>query len=237
MGAAGGGGQVPSFVPTGGLFNWSLSGPSTSWANAGTGGSIVPEPGSGAQDDVSWLWMSSKTGVSNTGSATDFIVGRNSAMTGGFSVDLKSSSLTAEAFFQINSFLGTPHYPFMLNDYGSGQNALYVEPYTDTSKVWIVVGGSLQSISTSAAMPLGRPVHVAVTLDRSDAAHVTLATYFDGVQVLSTDLGALGAFSANFSQFLIGYANCPGVASWMCLRNTALSAAQVLANTSTLHSG
>lgn len=229
--------QTPSggvgAVPTGGLYNWDLSGPSSGWTNTGTGASVVPIIGANSSEESAGLWLSRKTAVRGYGVANDHIVGRNSSMPGGFSVDLKSSSLTLEAYFSINSTLGgTPYYPIVLNDFGVGSNSIYVAPSTNANLIVITQSNNATYCSTNTNFPFWYgSVHVAVVLDRSDPSSVTLSTYYDGVLVQFTSLGSYPAFSTNFSQFQIGYSYCTGMAGWMCLRNTALTAAQVRANT------
>lgn len=225
------GGVSPGTLPSGGLFNWLLSGPAP-FSNTGSGGSYAPIVGANCNTASAELWRSTRTAIRGYAVSSEYVA-KCSDLDGtntGLSIDLKSSSFTMESYCQINSFAGPTQFGLFVNDDGVGQNTLYLLP----TQVQIGIAGSYSYYSVTT--PTGRPIHIAVVLDRSNPSAVVLSVYFDGVTAFTQNLGSIAAFSTAFNQFS-ALAGASGTVGWMRLTASALTAEQVRANTLLLKSG
>lgn len=225
-------------LPAVGDYTWIPSG-SGPYANQGTAGAAQAIAGPVTSPGSAGLWSSGRTGIRSYSTTSN---GYAFSASNTFTASWQSTSFTIECYFQIdyqqNRSPGGDSFAVVFNDFGLGQNAVYMKTYSTGASVGYSIdlyraNGLVSAGSIPQGMANCRPIHFAFVLDRSNAASVTSATYIDGVRITFTDHGALGAFTNPFNQFqlFLGGLDGSGIVGWVNLTSSAKTAAQIRANT------
>ncbi len=221
-------------LPSSGDYAWIPSGTGP-YANQGSAGLVAASAGAVTSPSSTGLWSSGRTGL--RGYATNSVTDAMLNAVNNFTASWQSSSFTIELYLQIDYMLGVNGgrgFAFIMNDYGLGQNAIYILASTGSTinyTMEIHRGGSLVAApSITAGLLTSRPVHLAVVFDRTNASAVTATTYVDGLVAVSSSLGSLAAFTNPFNQIqaMLGGS---GILGWVNITASAKTAAQIRANT------
>lgn len=225
-------------LPAVGDYTWIPSGAGP-YANQGTAGAAQATAGStspGTTPSSQGLWPSGRTGLRGyaINSASDAVLNASNTFTAAW----QNSSFTIEAYLQIDynrTVVISKSFPIILNDFGVGSSAIYLNTTSDASTTGFVLevfngGAPVSSASIVSGLANNRPVHIGIVMNRSNPSAVTVTTYVDGLQAAVNSLGSFGAFSNPFSQFQVMLGGA-GIVGWASLTNSAKTAAQIRANT------
>ena len=238
-------------LPSAGRFTYLLDG-SAPFANIGSGGaanlSLPGVAGTGYSTGDGGLWKSTRTALRT--------------FTGGWTVnpsavDWRNTSFTMEAFCSVLDVPSAPGSILSLVNWTAPIDTCELSLWSSNDSPvgaaagaglvyllrWFSRGGVSPGSSgyvilddhaaNLRSMGIGGRHHYAIVFDRSNAAAVTMTFYLDGMLVTQQNLGGFVSFGNNPNSFYSGFA---GTTGWINLTNSALTAAQIRANTMLLHS-